>query len=147
MVSDAPQRPSEGARVFGKATPVDGIWLPTASSRSPVNLTTAEQTQSGNDWEADEDAAAGGDADDEGEEGFGDDFDEFAEGEEAADDDFGDFDEGIAAPTAAEPAPTRSLPPAQSAIVSRLLLSASMTCTSNAMHCTTLFHSSIMSWC
>lgn len=75
-------------------TPVDKGYVPTESSRSPspVELTTAEQTQAKNDWDQ-------GREDGEGDEdGFGDDFDDFEEGggDGNNDDDFGDFDDGFA---------------------------------------------------
>ncbi|KAF2100265.1 hypothetical protein NA57DRAFT_35915 [Rhizodiscina lignyota] len=81
--------------------PVDEECLPTESNRSPspVELTTAEQTQAKNEWDKADDA----EDDAEDEEGFGDDFDDFEEGggEGGDDDDFGDFDDGF---TSAQPA-------------------------------------------
>jgi hypothetical protein len=73
------------------SAPVDEGHVPTESSRSPspVDLTTAEQTQAKNDWDPEVVDAEVEDA--------GDDFDDFEEGGGAGDedDDFGDFDEGI----------------------------------------------------
>lgn len=100
--------------------------MPTESNRSSerVNLTTAEQTQSKNDWEADEEE----EGDDEA--GFGDDFDDFEEGAEAGEDDFGDFDDGFTAAagvpdasTGPDPTFQPSLPASDSAIVSSSLKS------------------------
>lgn len=130
MVSNIFKSPQTRRRLrLGRATPVDGRNVPTESSRSPIAVTTAEQTQSQNDWQGDKEAD---DEDGDEEEGFGDDFDDFAEGEEGDDEDFGDFDEGFTAPVGGDPATTPSLPTSQPGIVSRQQLLHSRRTSSNA---------------